>query len=172
MRFGMDEQGVQVDTQTQPGASLPGRRARPPAPPAVARGEGHSRTISVELDANPSAAGSARGALLAFDSRMERTLMDDLRLLVTELVTNSVRHAESPGRDTVGLDISVDESTIRVEVRDHGAGFAPQPRHSDQSIPGGWGLFLVDQLTDRWGVLCNHITRVWFEIDRGHVRPS
>jgi anti-sigma regulatory factor (Ser/Thr protein kinase) len=82
-----------------------------------------------------------------------------------------VRHSEAPELDTVGLDVSVDESKIRVEVRDRGAGFQPRPRRAGQSKAGGWGLFLVERLTDRWGVLCDQITKVWFEIDRRHVRP-
>ena len=39
------------------------------------------------------------------------------------------------------------------------------PRDTDRSRPGGWGLYLVDQLADRWGVARDHLNRVWFEMD-------
>jgi anti-sigma regulatory factor (Ser/Thr protein kinase) len=158
-----------MDSQPQPGAAFPARPARPRA--AAAGPSAGIGKISVELSAGPSAAGSARSVLGAFEQSIDPEVMDDVRLLVTELVTNSVRHSEAPGRDTVGLDVSVDERRIRVEVRDRGAGFEPRPRRPGQSKAGGWGLYLVERLTDRWGVLCNHITRVWFEIDRQRATP-
>lgn len=140
----------QVDTQMQQDASARAPRA--------------SR-ISVELDVDPAAAASARDALLAVEDRVEPEIMGDVRLLVSELVTNSVRHSQAPARDRVEMDVWVDSTAIRVEVRDTGTGFEPRPRAADRSTPGGWGLYLVQRLTDRWGVACNHMTRVWFEID-------
>jgi hypothetical protein len=59
----------------------------------------------------------------------------------------------------------VTESTVRVEVADRGEGFEPVPRDADRSRPGGWGLYLVDQLADRWGVARDQMNRVWFEMD-------
>jgi hypothetical protein len=56
---------------------------------------------------------------------------------------------------------------VRVEVGDLGPGFDPGPRDLDRESPSGWGLYLVDQLADRWGVTRAGGTRVWFEIDRG-----
>jgi anti-sigma regulatory factor (Ser/Thr protein kinase) len=98
--------------------------------------------------------------------------MADVRLLVSELVTNSVRHSGSGPPESVGLDVAVDSDTIRVEVRDPGSGFEPRARDVDRNRPGGWGLYLVDRLADRWGVVRNHFTRVWFEIDRDGVRAA
>lgn len=85
-------------------------------------------------------------------------------LLVSELVTNSVRHAR--GR-SVGLLVEVDEGKARVEVVDAGSGFTPPPA----PVPGeprrsGWGLYLVERFADRWGVSSEGHTRVWFEVDR------
>jgi anti-sigma regulatory factor (Ser/Thr protein kinase) len=119
----------------------------------------------MRLDAAPAAAGDARDALLALDDRVQPELMGDVRLLVSELVTNSVRHSKAPLTDQVEMDVWIDSETIRVEVRDSGDGFDLRPRDKDRTTPGGWGLFLVQRLTDRWGVACNHVTRVWFEID-------
>jgi anti-sigma regulatory factor (Ser/Thr protein kinase) len=93
--------------------------------------------------------------------------MNDVRLLVSELVTNSVRHSEGASTGApVTLEVAVSDGTLRVEVTDRGRGFEPQPREPGQSKASGWGLYLVDHLADRWGVMRNHITRVWFEIDQ------
>ena len=93
-------------------------------------------------------------------------LFEDLRLLVSELVTNSVRHAVAATDSTVVLEVSVREEVVRCCVSDTGPGFQPAER-TDEDDPGsGWGLFLVEQLSDRWGVELNAGTSVWFEIDR------
>jgi anti-sigma regulatory factor (Ser/Thr protein kinase) len=92
-------------------------------------------------------------------------VLDDIRLLVSELVTNAVRHADARSAGEVGLDVTIDRGRVRVEVADPGAGFEPQPRDDEMNRPGGWGLYLVDRIADRWGVVRNHLNRVWFEID-------
>ena len=51
-----------------------------------------------------------------------------------------------------------------------GTGFEPCPRQAEATKPGGWGLFLVEKLSDRWGVARNQLTRVWFEIDLSRPR--
>jgi len=88
-----------------------------------------------------------------------------VRLLVSELVTNCVRHAAADDEAAVELALRLDPSTIRVEVHDAGTGFerpaAPLPRGAD----GGYGLFLVERMASRWGVDTHDGTRVWFELD-------
>jgi anti-sigma regulatory factor (Ser/Thr protein kinase) len=93
-----------------------------------------------------------------------------LRLLVSELVTNSVRHVTG-SHQPVNLAVRIARGTIRVEVHDGGSGFTPgtpQPRGAD----GGFGLFLVERMASRWGVETREGTRVWFELDLapGHYR--
>ena len=150
-----------MDAQTHQHALGPPPDARRPVDGAV----------SVDFEAGPEAAAWARNALLAVEQEVDADLMADVRLLVSELVTNSVRHSGVGPPDSVGLDVAVDSETIRVEVRDNGSGFEPRRRDPNRTRPGGWGLYLVDMLADRWGVVRNHFTRVWFEIDRGRVRP-
>lgn len=134
------------------------------------KGAGAKNRIGVEFEAGPTAAASARNALLALDGRVEEGLLADVRLLVSELVTNSVRHSGARAGDTVQMQVQVTPSTVRVEVADGGRGFEPTPRDADRSRPGGWGLYLVNDLADRWGVARNHLTRVWFEMDQGPAR--
>jgi anti-sigma regulatory factor (Ser/Thr protein kinase) len=141
-------------------APFPRRFARPP------------EAVRIELEAGPEAAAWARNALFAVEEAVEPELMADVRLLVSELVTNSVRHSGVASPDPLGLEVEVGSGTIRVEVRDSGPGFEPRQRDNDRSRPGGWGLFLVDRLADRWGVARNSFTRVWFEIDLGRPRAA
>jgi anti-sigma regulatory factor (Ser/Thr protein kinase) len=122
--------------------------------------------LSVRFDRGPSAAQAARNALLALEERVDPPVLDDIRLLVSELVTNAIRHADAQSGG-VEVDVSIDGPRVRVEVADPGAGFEPQPRDDEMSRPGGWGLYLVDRIADRWGVIRNHMNRVWFELDRG-----
>ena len=130
-------------------------------------GNGNGDGISLKFDSGPTAVSAARKALSALEPALEPEPMHDVRLLVSELVTNSIRHSTGTnGGSPVTLDVALSEDKLRVEVTDRGTGFEPHAREPGQSKASGWGLFLVDRLADRWGVIRNHITRVWFEIDR------
>ena len=116
-----------------------------------------------QLPVTPEAAAQARHALaeIALPDGRER----DVRLLVSELVTNAVRHADLESGDAILLVVEVAEDSLRVEVHDSGAGFVPSEPAPDPARPSGWGLYLVAELADRWGVDSNDRTRVWFEVD-------
>jgi anti-sigma regulatory factor (Ser/Thr protein kinase) len=91
--------------------------------------------------------------------------METLRLLVTELVTNSVKHAQA---DNVVLRVLVGPSSVWTEVTDEGPGFDPANTGAPRADRSGWGLFLVERLADRWGAEHESgATKVWFEIRRG-----
>jgi signal transduction histidine kinase len=85
-----------------------------------------------------------------------------VRLLISELVTNALRHGDHT--EPVELHASWN-STVRVEVIDHGEGFTPLPRQGPLDEPGGYGLLLVGSLADRWGVENQDCTTVWFELN-------
>lgn len=89
--------------------------------------------------------------------------------MVTEVVTNSVKHARLRAQEMIDLHVSVLPYLLRIEVTDNGPGFDPEvlKRNSHNAGSGGWGLWLVDRMTDRWGVDFSHSTRVWLEFDRG-----
>jgi anti-sigma regulatory factor (Ser/Thr protein kinase) len=90
--------------------------------------------------------------------------METLRLLVTELVTNSVKHT---GARTVELTVLVGNSSVLTEVTDAGPGFNPAKTGSPSDGHTGWGLFLVERLAERWGVdKAGGATKVWFELRR------
>jgi anti-sigma regulatory factor (Ser/Thr protein kinase) len=91
-----------------------------------------------------------------------------LRLLVSELVTNSVRHVSGSDQQVV-LRLRIDDRRIRVDVHDGGAGFRPG-KPEPRGAAGGFGLFLVERMASRWGVDTGDGTRVWFELDLGPRR--
>jgi anti-sigma regulatory factor (Ser/Thr protein kinase) len=84
--------------------------------------------------------------------------LEDVKLLVSELVTNGVRHAN--GRGPITLDLRIN-GNVRCAVTDHGPGPATR---EDLTGHGGWGLKLVERLASRWGLTrSREATQVWFE---------
>jgi anti-sigma regulatory factor (Ser/Thr protein kinase) len=122
--------------------------------------------IRFELAGGPYAVTAARLALADLDSRLDASTAFDVRLLVSELVTNSVQHARVGAEDSIRLHVDIRGEIVRVEVSDNGPGFEPKEPTPDADTDSGWGLFLVNQLADRWGVERAGEGCVWFEIDR------
>jgi anti-sigma regulatory factor (Ser/Thr protein kinase) len=120
--------------------------------------------VDIELQPGPLASRQARDELrFALGDRLSREALNDLMLVVTELVTNSVRHG--PGRPIQVL-VSQDEAgKVRGEVKDQGEGLIAM-RDMGSPGQGGYGLRIVDRLTDRWAVY-EGSTHVWFEMPLG-----
>jgi anti-sigma regulatory factor (Ser/Thr protein kinase) len=118
-------------------------------------------TLSVELPRTPQAAFLARRALDALEGRLDPSVLPDVRLLVSELVTNSVKYG---GDGPVRLEVQASDESVRAEIIDQGVGFTPKVRDDDLDRVGGWGLHLTEHLTSRWGAY-EGSTHVWFEID-------
>jgi len=122
--------------------------------------------FSLRLPGGPAAASTARRALAHLRGDLDEPLMETMRLLVTELVANSVRHASAR---FVSVKAVVTGSSVWLEVTDEGPGFevAGALRKGAQSDESGWGLFLVERLANRWGVQREgDATRVWLELRR------
>jgi anti-sigma regulatory factor (Ser/Thr protein kinase) len=135
--------------------------------PVQGRDERHPSledAVKLRLEGGPGAAATARRALGRLKTELDPPVLENLRLLVTELITNAVRHA---GARSVDMLVVVSGPAVRVEVIDPGPGFAPPKCATVGGPEGGWGLFLVDRMSDRWGVGEDEPgTRVWFELDR------
>ena len=116
--------------------------------------------FTFRIEGGVDAPGTARRLLRRVHNEIGAELMQVATLLTSELVSNAVRHASSP---FVDLKAEVTDSRVRVEVCDNGHGFVPRRLDPDPARPHGWGLYLVEELADRWGVTG---TRVWFELDR------
>jgi serine/threonine-protein kinase RsbW len=121
--------------------------------------------FAFELTGTPEAGLAARRALVACNGALPRTVRDDVRLLLTELVTNAVRHADAGPARLVRVELRQRRGAVRVAVCDEGSGFAPEAPCSRPDETGGWGLVLVDRIADRWAVTRTATgTCVWFEI--------
>ena len=86
-------------------------------------------------------------------------------LVVSEVVSNAVRHAGGAG-DEIRLAVTPKDGYMCVQVTDSGPGLVPKPGALESGDEGGFGLFIVERLTRRWGVTReDNKTRVWFELD-------
>src|SRR5204863_7726881 len=116
------------------------------------------------------AAGSARVPLQAslglFSEARGEQRLSGLRLLTSERVANCVRHGGCVPERPIRVRVSVMDTHVRVSVVDSGPGFAVPEEPGLPGVDGGWGLFLVDRLADRWGTDGEGATTVWFELDR------
>ena len=119
-------------------------------------------SVSFEIPRDPTAPGLARDAIER-SGDLAPDVVPDVKLLVSELITNSVKYG-GDGAVTLKVD-AAGPRRLRVEVTDQGAGFVPVARNRPATEVGGWGLHLVQTLSDRWGVY-EGSTHVWFEIDR------
>src|SRR3954447_4936914 len=149
--------------------AIPGTRGRLPGGP-MSGSEGSFRAgdngFNLRLPGGPAAAATARRALGHLRGDFDEPLMETMRLLVTELVANSVRHAEAR---FVSIRAVVTNASVWLEVSDEGPGFEPEGamRRSTEADESGWGLFLVERLASRWGVRREgDATHVWFELRR------
>lgn len=122
-----------------------------------------SSTVTFDIPRDATAPGNARRAIERLNGRIADDIVTDGKLLASELITNSVKYG---GNGEVTLRIETDDPRkLRVEVIDQGVGFVPAARDRAATEVGGWGLHLVQTLSDRWGVY-EGPTHVWFEIDR------
>lgn len=125
-------------------------------------------SLELELPRQLDSAAAARHAVDELADTIGEQL-GDVRLLVSELVTNSLRHAQLSPDDSIQLNVRIETERIRVEVLDPGQGFQLDGSAEDRDTVDGWGLYLVATLSDRWGVdrtADQAASSVWFELDR------
>jgi anti-sigma regulatory factor (Ser/Thr protein kinase) len=123
----------------------------------------------VRLALSPSAEAPtfARRAVAGLAGELTEDETFTVQLLLSELVTNVVLHAGSlsPARATATVWVGNDR--VRGDVLDRGEGFRPRVTTGDPGeAESGWGLRLVDQLADDWGVVPGSGSWVWFELFR------
>ena len=122
--------------------------------------------IDLRLPPEPEVVTTARHALDQLTNLLRPEKLEDVRLVVSELVTNSILHAGLSADDQISLTVTVSDGAVRGSVCDPGPGFRMPSEPSPRSdLSGGWGLPIVETISDRWGVEGNRPACVWFEID-------
>jgi two-component sensor histidine kinase len=128
-----------------------------------------ARVFGFNLRAGPLAAAEARHAFAAAEDTLTEAERQPMLLMLTELVTNAVRHGEGAERPRgVAVKVVESASAVGAAVTNPGSGFDWNGRESDDPLePGGYGLVLVDRISSRWGIdRAAGSTTVWFELDR------
>ena len=124
-----------------------------------------SKGLSFSLNGGLEACSEARRAVSAGDGAVPASAREDILLLVSELVTNAVRHAGVGPEQSLRVELKRWPRRVRVEVVHPGRGFDHEAVPPSPEMTGGWGLVLVDRIADRWGITSETgSTRVWFEL--------
>jgi anti-sigma regulatory factor (Ser/Thr protein kinase) len=126
-------------------------------------GSGARHSLDLVVPATPGMLSSVRAALTELP--LHARALVDARLLVSELVANSMRHARLGPDDTILVTAKVGNGRLRVDVVDGGRGGTPVLAGATRPRPGaesGWGLYLVETLSSRWG---NGAGGYWFELE-------
>ncbi|MFF0539647.1 ATP-binding protein [Streptomyces coelicoflavus] len=108
--------------------------------------------FALSVSATPTAVTAARhravDAIEGWDTVLDDEVVHTAELVISEFVTNAVRHAEA---GPVSLSVRLDEQSLRIEVCDD-CSELPRPGLPDPCSESGRGLFLVAALADRYGV--------------------
>lgn len=133
----------------------------PRAAAPLASGDGR---IRFAIAGGPQAPERARAWIESRVSWLPADARQQLLLLSSELVNNAVRHGGADKGELIGVALWPTGHGVGVEVSDAGPGFTPGEREDPLDVPGGWGLVLVERMAERWGVVRDRRTRVWFEL--------
>jgi anti-sigma regulatory factor (Ser/Thr protein kinase) len=126
-------------------------------------------SFQITVPAGPAAPATVRHALLDWLSpRASNGLLTDAPLVVSELVTNSLRHGGLPDAATVRVSADLINGVLRLEVEDAGTAGAVTQRVPNRNHGGGFGLNIIDALAARWGVRRDRGTLVWVELPIPH----
>ena len=122
--------------------------------------------LRIVLPPESRAPSVARAWLSGLGSSVPDNIADDVRLLVTELVTNAVKYAGLDDRERMRLDIRCEPDRVEVMLRyEEHNGFEASALVSPGDV-SGWGLFLVDRIADHWSIVqTNGVLEAWFEVE-------
>jgi anti-sigma regulatory factor (Ser/Thr protein kinase) len=137
-------------------------------------GAGESLDVHVPLDAR--APATARSLLAPWlRDRVAADVLDSVQLLLSELVSNSVRHSGASAGELAVVRVRLTRDTVRLEVEDPGRGGVIAPRSPNLQRGDGLGLNVVQALSRRWGPkrVAAGGTRVWAQLARAPlVEPA
>ena len=123
-------------------------------------------TTEVWVPTTKDAPALARRAVDSLEVHLKPQQLGDVRLIVSELVANVVKHSGKAPEETVDVEVTVAPDVVRGSICDIGE-WLPDPELVEEPQEGraeAFGLFLVDQLSTRWGIQRETPTCVWFEM--------
>ncbi len=143
---------------------------------ACARGRvGAGDALEVHVPLNVRAPGAARIVVAeCLRDGVAASVLESALLVVSELATNSVRHGGTSAAGVVVVRVGLTETLVRVEVEDRGRAGVIAPRSPDLEGGGGFGLNVVQVLSERWGLerVAAGGTRVWAQLARAPLRAG
>lgn len=123
----------------------------------------HEHRLPHSVEATPIARRLAEQEAV---SRIHPGRLDDFVLMVSEAVSNAVRHAPPIADGSIGLRFESDEGVFRAVVTDGGGWFAPAARLADAGEANlHFGLRIIDELSSKWGITMDGVKTVWFEVE-------
>ena len=123
---------------------------------------GFDPALDATIESTPRAPAVARRVVEELAGELDPGVLRDAQLLVSEVVTNSIKHSGSD--EPIRLRVWARRRGLKVEVADGGFGFEAASPPDPFEAEGGRGLLILDSLADRWGVSRDARARVWFEL--------
>jgi anti-sigma regulatory factor (Ser/Thr protein kinase) len=123
---------------------------------------GFGPAVDETIDCDARAPAVARRAVEDLSANVDPGVLRDAQLLVSEVVTNSIKHSGSD--EPIQLRVWERATGLKVEVTDGGLGFEASEPTMPGEGEGGRGLLILAALADRWGTSCDARARVWFEL--------
>jgi len=123
-------------------------------------------TTEVRVPTTKDAPALARRAVDSLEVHLKPQQLGDVRLIVSELVANVVKQGGKAPEETVDVEVTVAPDVVRGSICDIGE-WLPDPELVEEPQEGraeAFGLFIVDQLSTRWGIRNDTSTCVWFEL--------
>jgi anti-sigma regulatory factor (Ser/Thr protein kinase) len=116
--------------------------------------------LATALPSLPTSASKARGVVARAFVGLPETLLDDAQLLVSEAVSNAIKHSEQPADVPIRLSGYLAGSRARIEVADEGPGL------TRDAVRDGFGFRIFDEIATAWGVgQIDGRSTTWFELE-------
>lgn len=108
--------------------------------------------VTMRVPFAASSVSVARQRLMTWlvDSGVRREAVDDARVVISELVGNSVRHAQPLSHGDIEVSWAVDDLGLQISVTDGGSGTRPRKVNASSSALAGRGMAIVETLADSW----------------------
>jgi anti-sigma regulatory factor (Ser/Thr protein kinase) len=125
-----------------------------------------TNTTSLSIPGGTGAAAMARRSITSIEVGLPLQVRHRVALVLSELIANAVQHGGAGPGEEVEVRVSSTSHRLRIEVIDPGWGDA-QPRQRIQHADGGYGLLLVEHLSDEWGREATDSggSLAWFELE-------